>query len=169
MWHVALTEPNREWTAARHLNFLGCETYLPIFSRAHCQRVSGGRRWRVYRRPLFPGYLFVRGELADLWFWVRVAAGLRQRPFLLTDGQVANISAPTIEELRRVEQSINVRRSERLHFRIGDRVLVSEGAFTGLRATVHQLTDNERVQLLLDFLGQKAKVELAADQIQVAA
>lgn len=168
-WHVMLTEPNRETTAARHLKHLGCETYLPIFSRAYCQKVSGGRRWRVYQRPLFPGYLFARGDLGDLWFWARIAGGIRQRPFLLSDGQVARITHEVVEELQRVERSINTRRSERLHFRIGDRVLVSEGAFTGMRAVVYQLSDSARVQLLLDFLGQKTKVELASDQIQAVA
>ena len=170
-WQVLLTEPNREFSATKHLNFLSCETFLPVFSRAHCQRLSGGRRWRVYRRPLFPGYLFVRGNIADLWYWARIAMGIRKSscPFLTMDGRVASIPTQKIRELRMLEHGINVTRSERLSFKVGDRVLVSDGAFTGHRATVHMLSDNERVQLLLDFLGQKSKVTLAADQIQVAA
>jgi transcription antitermination factor NusG len=169
---VILTEPNRETTAARHLNFLGCETFLPILMRAHCHHVSGGRRWRVYRRPLFPGYLFVRsgcGGIDDLWFWVRLAAGVRERPFLMRDNQPAGIELEKIVELQQLERSINTSRSERLNFRVGDRVLVSDGAFTGLRATVHMLSDRARVQLLLDFLGRKARVTVAVDQIQAAA
>jgi transcription antitermination factor NusG len=126
----------------------------------------------VYRRPLFPGYLFLRsgcGGLDDLWFWVRLAAGVRRQPFLMVDNQPAEIVTEKIAELQQLERSINTKRSERLHFRVGDRVLVSDGAFTGLRATVHMLSDHARVQLLLDFLGRKARVSVAADQIQAAA
>lgn len=165
-----LCEPNREATAARHLKFLGCESYLPIFARAHRQKVGGGRRWRVYRRPLFPGYLFVRPN-HRLWFWVRIAAGIRRKacPFLASNGQVAEVPGEKIQEIQALEKVINSKRSERMKFRLGDRVLVSEGAFTGVKATVYQLTDSDRVRLLLDFLGQKARVELDADQIRSAA
>ncbi len=166
-----LAEPNREMSAMRHLNFLGCETFLPVFSRAHCHRVSGGRRWRVYRRPLFPGYLFVRGHRDDLWFWARIASGIRKHscPFLTMNGRVADIASDKIRELQTLEHQINTKRSERLHFRIGDRVLVSEGAFTGMKAVVYTLSDSARVELLLDFLGQKARVEIPVEQIQAAA
>jgi len=85
------------------------------------------------------------------------------------DGQVARIATEKIQELQMLERDINTKRSKRLTFQVGDRVLVSEGAFTGLRAVVYTLSDNERVQLLLDFLGQKTRVSLAADQIQKAA
>ena len=171
MWNVLLTEPSREFSAARHLSYLSCEIFLPVFSRAHCQRVSGGRRWRVYRRPLFTGYLFVQGEPDDLWYWARIAAGIRKWgcPFLTMDGKIAQISTEKIAELRSLEREINAKRSNRLSFQVGDRVLVSEGAFTGMRATVHMLSDSERVQLLLDFLGQKSRVTLTADQIRAAA
>jgi transcriptional antiterminator RfaH len=168
-WHVLLCEPNREHTAARHLKHLGCESYLPIFARAHRQKVGGGRRWRVYRRPLFPGYLFVR-PTEKLWFFARIAMGVRRMacPFLSHDGRLAEVATGKLEEIQVLERTINSKRSERMKFRLGDRVLVSEGAFTGMKATVHMLTDRARVELLLDFLGQKAKVELAEDQIQAA-
>jgi len=85
------------------------------------------------------------------------------------DGKIAQISTEKIAELRSLEREINAKRSNRLSFQVGDRVLVSEGAFTGMRATVHMLSDSERVQLLLDFLGQKSRVTLTADQIRAAA
>jgi transcription antitermination factor NusG len=105
----------------------------------------------------------------DLWFWVRVAAGIRQKPFLTMDGKVAEITVEKVEELQAMERSVNTTPSNHLNFKVGDQVRVSDGAFTGLKATVYQMTDSARVQLLLDFLGQKTKVELAADQIQAAA
>jgi transcription antitermination factor NusG len=107
--------------------------------------------------------------LADLWFWARIAAGIRQRPFLLSDGRVAEIEPDKITELQAMERAVNAKPSDRLHFNVGDQVMVSQGAFTGMKAVVYQMTDSARVQLLLDFLGQKSKVEVDADQIQVAA
>lgn len=123
----------------------------------------------VYRRPLFPGYLFVR-PTEKLWFFARIAMGVRKMacPFLASNGHIASVPVKKIDEIQVLEKTINSKRSERMKFRLGDRVLVSEGAFTGMKATVHMLTDRDRVELLLDFLGQKARVELAEDQIQAA-
>lgn len=170
MWHVLLTEPNRERTAARHLQLLGGEIYLPVYPKASCRRVSGGRRWQVFRRPLFPGYLFIRRH-DDLWVWIRIAAGIRQSlfPFLGHGGRPAMIASAKISEIRVLEREISLSRSRRMRFRIGDRVLVRDGAFTGLKASVYQLTDSERVSLLLDFLGQKAKVTIGVDQLDAVA
>lgn len=172
-WHVLLTEPNRERTAVRHLELLledkhSC--YLPIISRAYCQHSRHGRRWQVYRKSMFPGYLFVRAR-EDLFRFVGLVAGIRKRscPFLTNHGTLAIVRNEKIREIQALEQTINLRRSERMGFQVGDRVLVRDGAFTGTRAIVHTLSDRERVVLLLDFLGQKTKVQLGVDQVDAMA
>lgn len=168
-WFIALTEPNRERTAAKHLELLGCVSYLPVFARAHCYRSRGGRRWQVSLRPLFPGYLFVVPG-PDLFTLVRIAVGIRQwNPFLGHEGVPAIVGEAKIKEIQALERDINLTSSKRTRFRIGDRVLIRDGAFSGHKATVHMLSDAERVTLLLDFLGRPTKVQLGADQIGAAA
>src|SRR5262245_21330170 len=167
MWHVLVTFPNRESTANKHLHRLGCDAYLPSFPKAKFRQVRGGRRWRVWRRPIFPGYVFVRSA-PDLALRVYMAAGVRYfDPFLRFNGRVVSLDETTMAQIRVIEHEQANR--QRLRFRVGDRVTVSEGPFTGLRATVHMLTDRERVTLLLDFLGQQTRVDVAASAIEGAA
>jgi transcriptional antiterminator RfaH len=168
-WHVLLTEPNRERTAARHLAMLGCVCYLPTFPKAHRQKAGNGRRWNVFRRPLFPGYLFTQTR-DDLSHLARMVIGIRKgRPFLASDGKAKTVEDSKIEEIRKLEHELNTKRSRRMRFRIGDRVLIRDGAFVGLKANVYKLTDHERVTLLLDLLGRGTKVHLGVDQLDAAA
>jgi transcriptional antiterminator RfaH len=168
-WHVLLTEPNRERTAARHLALFGCDVYLPTFPKAHRQRAGNGRRWNVFRRPLFPGYLFVHKQ-PGLFRLIHMASGIRKgRPFLAAEGKPKSIDHAKIEEIQKLEKEMSMKRSRRMRFRVGDKVLIRDGAFIGLRASIYRLTDTERVTLLLDFLGRGTKVQAAVDQLDVAA
>lgn len=140
---------------------------MPQFTKA---KRSTGRRWKVWRRPLFPGYVFVE-RCEELFDRVRIATGVRQSfcPFVLADGRPAELTAAAVEVVRKFERQFNAKRSKRLQFAVGDTVSVLEGPFTGLRASVYQLSDDERVTLLLDFLGRQTKVAVAASAIEGAA
>lgn len=172
MWHVLLTEPNRERTALRQLERLGCGPYLPLLATSTCQRVPHGRRWRISVRALFPGYLFLPTWAAERFFAFReLAIGIRQNscPFLRTGAEPARIPTEKVTQIMQLEKELHVKRRRRLRFRTGDQVRLTYGPFSGLPATIYQLTDDERVTLLLDFLGRASTVRVAADQIEAAA
>lgn len=54
-WHVIVTQPNREATAAGHLIGRGFGTYLPEVTR----RIISRGRLRNLTLPMFPNYLFL--------------------------------------------------------------------------------------------------------------
>ena len=53
-------------------------------------------------------------------------------------------------------------------FSPGDKVRITEGAFTDNLALVEGVSDHERVAVLLDLLGRKVRVLVGADLIAAA-
>lgn len=176
MWHILLTEPNRERTAERQLDRIGCEPYLPTFTSSSCYHLRSvfgrGRRWRIVERALFPGYLFIPAAHLELFSHCReLAIGIRQRscPFLRSGTEPATIETKKVTEIMALEKELRTKRARRMKFRVGDQVRLTYGPLSGVAATIHMLTDQERVTLLLDFLGRKSTVLVAADNVEAAA
>jgi transcriptional antiterminator RfaH len=129
---------------------------------AFCPRIRfrrTSRRGPVWAtEALFPGYLFVRFELAKMYRQVRCAHGVRgivqfgDRYPVIDDRALAQLGeysgAGEIKEL-------NYELSQ------GDQVKIVEGVLAGLEAVVtHVVPTRERVKILMDFLGRKVEAEL---------
>jgi transcription antitermination factor NusG len=97
-WHVLVTQPNRETTAAAHLIGRGFGTYLPEITKVAIVR---GRK-RTCRQALFPGYLFVFvwGIEAQ---WRRIAACTGITRLLLKDDKPAVVADEIIGEIQATE------------------------------------------------------------------
>lgn len=156
-WYVVYTQPNGEHLATRHLERQGFETLLPTYK---CRR-SHARRREVVRRPLFPRYLFVALD----------PAAQRWRPILSTVGvsdivRLGDKPSPLplglAEEItERAAAGEFDRLSPLKELREGDEVRVIEGPFAETIGRFVGLTDNERVLVLLEFLGRKVRATLS--------
>lgn len=108
--------------------------------------------------PLFPGYVFVRCDLAERADQIRHIYGVSS--LVHFGARVPSVPDEVIEELRQCigsEEPMPV--EERLA--PGTEVTVAEGAFLGTRGVVVRvLPARERVQILLDFLGRTTLTEV---------
>ena len=156
-WYVVYTQANSEQLAVQHLARQGFQTLLPTYK---CLR-SHARRREVVRRPLFPRYLFVALDPTEQ----------RWRPILSTVG-VSDLvrlgSKPSPLPLGLAEEITEraaVGEFDRLSplegLRKGDDVEVLDGPFADMVGRFIGLTDNERVLVLLDFLGRQVKATLS--------
>jgi len=50
----------------------------------------------------------------------------------------------------------------------GDSVEMLTGPFTSFIATVEKIDPEQRIWILMDFMGQKARIQVTADQLQLA-
>src|SRR6266436_8291865 len=101
-WHVLLCEPLNELKAARRLCDLGFSPYVPVIPGNTLVRVHTSfgvqRRERIFRRVMFPGYLFLPLNLTWEFGPIFTVDGLRvgQRwnlnPFLRVNGVHAIVS-----------------------------------------------------------------------------
>lgn len=165
---VAGREQKRQWFACRtharaekvvdiFLNRNGIESYLPLIEE---ERQWSDRRKRV-RRPLFPGYLFVRASLPDL---PRVSRAPRFLNLVSLDRRIATpLRCEEIAAVRRLVDGANeVGRlpSPEDYLRPGEPVCVTEGPFEGLEGVLIEDRCGSRVAVKIDALQAARAVEI---------
>jgi len=155
-WGIAQCHSQREADAAEHLGRKGFECYLPKI------KVSAkDRRYRI--APLFPGYCFVR--INAIWYPILSTIGVIR---LLRDGEKGPPS-PINDKIVTDIQSCEVRGIVRIdppaRMKPGDRVRILRGTFKDHIATFDGMNGEQRVRVLLEFLGRKVPVKIHPDDL----
>ncbi len=135
--------------------------------------VKNGQRKQVSRTVL-PGYVLVRMDLTDeSWSAVRHTpsvtgfVGHSHQPVPLSLGEVEAMLAPTEEEQKVTQEKAAQKKVEFTDFGEGDSVLIVDGAFATLHATITEINvDAQRVKALVEIFGRETPVELSFTQIQ---
>jgi transcriptional antiterminator RfaH len=151
-WYAVNTKPHQEYLAELMLQRLGVETFCPQLKHS---KLIGQKRQTV-TDPLFPGYIFVRFNLDTQYRAVNYAQGVRNvvafghHPAIVNDGLIESIKSKLEDGYVTVE---------RPSFTSGQAVRIQEGPFRGFNAVfVHEMSDQQRVVLLLQALSYQARV-----------
>jgi transcriptional antiterminator NusG len=135
--------------------------------------IKNGQR-RMVRRTVLPGYVLVRMELTDeSWSAVRHTpsvtgfVGHSHQPVPLSLAEVEAMLAPAIELESEAPQQQKQKKVEFADFYSGDSVMVVDGPFATLHATITEINvDAQRVKALVEIFGRETPVELSFTQIQ---
>ena len=130
-------------------------------------RVRSKRRDRkvMIRVPLFPGYLFVKTDLAPHEHIEIVKTVGAVRLIGNKDGPIP-VPSETVQSLKiMVKGSDTVSTGTR--FRKGDRVMVVHGPFAGVVGTFARYGGKERVIVNIEALGQFAGVDVNEEDIEI--
>lgn len=169
VWHILLTEPGQETTAAAGLIARRYAPYLPTFKRS--ERARGGAKRRVVERPLFPGYLFllIDRAQADLRSArIRAIPGVRDWLMVGTSAECrAILSDREMVEVKKADARIN-RQKPKLPFDVGSKVEIDDPLWVGQLGTIEQLDDHGRVRVLIDLLGRKVPVHIDVGDLRSA-
>ena len=168
--YILLAEPQREAVAVRRLRQLGFQPYCPYVRERGYRTVRsmfGSHRrecWRV--RPLFPGYLFLpAGGNLDM---LHTVSGLRNgSPCLKNEAGRVLLTGKAMAVVRHIEAAVNAPESRGLPYRVGDKVRVIEGAFRDMVGKISRLDDAQRIEVLMNMVGGKARIMAAARQIAI--
>lgn len=156
-WYVVNTLPNQELRADVNLKRQGFRSWLPATNkiRRHARRVE------EVRAPLFPGYLFVKLDLAnEPWSTINNTFGVR-RLLCRLDDPVA-LPSEFVEALgASVDPEGSVEGYERA-LRPGQKVSLLAGPFADCVATLASFATKDRVAVLLEILGRKVTTVVAA-------
>ncbi len=163
-WYCVRTRAHKEAGVDSILRTrLGIETYYPKW---RCRRpVAGTLRWMV--RPLFPTYLFAKFDLERDQRNVAYAREVLQivafgpKPLEVDGGLISQLKLYAAErdqdDLFEVSQTL----------RPGEEVVIEAGPFKKLRGLFErELSDGERVAILLEILQLQARVTLPRDYIR---
>ena len=147
-WFVVRTKARKEDYAAQQLERRGVAAFLPRI-------VEYGRDLIA---PLFPGYLFVHIALAEQYYRVVWAPGVRL--FVAFGAVPTPVQESVIYLIASSADEGGVIRPQ-ARFKPGDRVQIRGGPLAGLFAVIERPCSHRgRVKVLLDFLRQGASVEV---------
>ena len=162
-WYVVQTQPHAEGRADAHLRRQGFTTYMPklLKQRRHA------RKTETVSRPLFPRYLFVLIDHTHQgWHAIRSTFGVAD----LVGGEngPVPVRSEIIAALRAQEGDDGYFRMAARKFAQGAAVRVLDGIFASAVGFFESMSDNDRVSVLLDLLGRRVRVVLAAESIAAA-
>jgi transcriptional antiterminator RfaH len=159
-WYCVRSQPKHEHIAAANLaRHLGLEVYAPSL-RMRRPRPTGPV-W--VREALFPGYLFARFSLPTVLDKVRYTSGVKS--LVQFGGRYPVVSEEVLEQIRTSLQGEEIL-EHTSEFVVGDEVEILDGPLRGLSAVVQRyLPARQRVQVLLEFLGQSTSVDLSVGQL----
>lgn len=143
--------------------------------------IKNGQR-KLVKRTVLPGYVLVRMDLTDeSWGVVRHTpsvtgfVGNAHQPVPLSLAEVEQMLAPAVEaEVAATasddasdKQPTKTPKVEFADFQTGDSVMVVDGPFATLHATITEINvDAQRVKALVEIFGRETPVELSFTQIQ---
>lgn len=156
-WYVVHTRTKAEHVAAAMMQSqLNVPTYCP---RIKFQRSTArGKVWFI--EALFPSYFFAQFNPSVSLRAVRSAQSVLN--VLEFGGKLAHVPDEVIATIREEMAGLEIKE---IHAPLmpGDSVLIAEGPMRGFEGIVHSLrTGDDRVRILLDFLGSQHPVEMPA-------
>lgn len=155
-WIAVRTRTRSEKRVAGVLAHWGMECWAPTAP----VRRKWSDRWKVVDWPLFPGYVFARVP-TDGWYPLLDLEGVHT---VVKDGwRAAEIDRDILSGIREFASRLGKIQAEPEHvdwFEPGDIVLVAEGPFAGVRATVTRVDGRTRVAVGMTMLGQGVSVTL---------
>ncbi|TAE91589.1 MAG: hypothetical protein EAZ81_05725 [Verrucomicrobia bacterium] len=157
-WYVVRTQTKRERLAAGYLRALDdIEVFCPVIRYRKATR--RGKVW--WEEALFPSYLLARFDLDAMQNVVAYTQGVRG--FVKFGSVIPAVPLWFVEELQKTwkqeaeDETLLIAPS--IH--IGDEVELAHGPLQGLKGSIVEvLPSNERVKVLLDFLGQPQMVDV---------
>ena len=138
----------------------GIETFLPKLRRR--KTIRRVRRWVT--GPLFPNYFFARFDFTASGRLVRYATGIIK--IVSFGGMPAPVDDSIIRAIQsRCEENVVTIQPPELH--AGDLVEIQEGPLRGLKGIFErELSDSERVVILLQSIAAAARVEVSREQLE---
>jgi len=132
---------------------------------------------KTVTRTVLPGYVLVRMDLTDdSWSAVRHTpsvtgfVGHANDPVPLSLDEVVEMLLPAALALRTEKEGGRPQRKKKVElvdFQVGDSVMLTDGPFTGVHATITEInTHTSRLKATLEFMGRDTPVDLTLDQVQ---
>lgn len=161
-WYLAQLKPNGHQIAERNLDRQGFRYFLPMQEETRRRR----GKFLTLLRPLFPGYIFIAFDPSlGLWRKINSTNGVAR---LVSFGKCPTpVPGELVDGLMaRCDQVGKFLPTSAMA--PGDSVRIARGPFADFIATVEKLAPDNRVFVLLDLMGRKTRITVAADRLRLA-
>lgn len=185
-WFVVHTYSGMEKRVKHNLEnriiSLNMEDYIHeiVVPTEEVAEIKNGQR-KMVTRTVLPGYVLVRMDLTDeSWSAVRHTpsvtgfVGHSHQPVPLSMSEVEDMLAPAVVAVAEAEAAAEKGSAttprkpvEVADFEVSDSVMVVDGPFATLHATITEINaESQRVKALVEIFGRETPVELSFSQIQ---
>lgn len=162
-WYLVHTKARQEDTAVTNLERQNYRCYMPMI---HLEKIRRGKSV-VVEEPMFPSYVFVQldnSENGKGQSWTPIRSTLGVRDLVRFGGQSPKVDPDLIAALFEREQLQQT--TPQALFSVGDKVIVTEGAFAGLEA-IYQTADAEcRSMILLNLLNKPVQMRIEPGRLR---
>jgi transcriptional antiterminator RfaH len=161
-WYLIQFKPNSHRLAERNLHRQEFETFLPM------QKITRRKASRFVSdlKPLFPGYMFVSVN-SDLAPWRSINSTIGVSKLVSFEGKPKPLPLQLISGLMLRCDAYGALLPPK-SLSEGDNVEMLTGPFASFIATVDTIDPEQRIWVLMDFMGQKTRMQVSADQLQIA-
>lgn len=157
-WWVVYARHQHEKVVADMLASKSFEVFLPLYSSV--------RRWKdrqkVISMPLFPGYVFVRGDL-DRRLQVLTTPGVHM--ILSRGDEVATVPEEEMQAVRKVVSS-DLSTEPHPFLKCGERVRVKAGPLAGVEGILDRKKGCYRLVLSVDAVNKSFAVEVEMSDVE---
>ena len=160
-WYAVSTKPHQEKQAELHIKQCGIECFLPLLKENKIIR----RTRKEVIEPLFPGYLFARFDPDKHCRAVSYATGVRK--IVEFGSGPFELDATLIDAIKQRLNNgyVTLMPVRPVH---GQVMHINSGPLAGLEAVfVREMTDRNRVLLLLNTLGLHARLNMSINQVSL--
>ena len=160
-WYAVSTKPNHEKQVEQNIRRWGVECFLPLLQESKIIR----RTKRTVISPLFPGYLFVRINLAEHYRTVTYARGVRK--MVEFGSNPAEIDKGVIDAIKSKVADAHAYVMEKpKDLGSGQIVQIKDGPLVGIEAVfMREMPGQQRAMVLLHTLAFQARAVVNIDQL----
>ena len=161
-WYLVQCKPNAAQIAVRNLENQSFCTFLPL----HETTKRKGKIFERQIRPLFPGYVFVQlNPNQGPWRQVNSTRGVNR--LVRLGAEPSAVPNEIVEALMaRCDQQSILRQTSETQLHAGNQAQVTQGPFSGFIATISNIDPNNRINILIEIMGQTTKVAINADALK---
>jgi transcription antitermination factor NusG len=156
-WHVLHTRSRQEKVIATDLDAMSIAYFLPLVKHLR----HHGRRKVTVEEPLFPGYVFLRGSLEEVY---RIDRTRRIASIIRVNDQ-----EKLLRELCNIALALshNTPLDPFPFLKEGVRVVVRSGPLQGLEGLIQHRWASGRLILQVDMLGRAVSLEIDGSLLEV--
>jgi hypothetical protein len=153
-WTILLSAPSMEFKIRDTLTLSGVPAYVPVEFRL------GKHRHRPI--PVAPGYVFA--EIED-WGSLRHVEGLRSRPLLMVNGEIATITPAELARIVALSRPLSLFKQDNERFKPGQRIQIQRGSLIAINAIIDRVTKHGRPVAIVEMLGKRHEIIVSEDMI----
>lgn len=158
-WYLIYTRPRHEKKVNARLSELNIQSFVPMRKELSVWH----DRKKYIDKPLFPSYVFIYlNDMKEYYYGLDADGTLY---YVKTGKQVARVSDTVVNSIRLATENVKQIEVSEQYFRPGRKLVISQGALTGLSCELVQYDSKEKLLVRVDLLKRNVLLTLPEEYL----